>query len=79
MAYYAILAFIGGMPAPTKDDSKNYRWWFSSLNLFGANISRATNTRIERSPNFQDALNVQQAIQGQTQTVMVPPPEIPKE
>ena len=72
--YYIVAsAFISGMPAPSATSSIAYRWAFSTLNLIAANIHRGTSTAIEKSPNFQDALNLQQAAQGQRQTNVIPP------
>lgn len=71
--YYVLIAFIGGMPAPTKDSSVGYQWAFKSFNILGANLARASGPTVEKSPNFQDALNLQQAAAGQAQTPVVPP------
>lgn len=70
--YIAVSAFISGMPAPTVTSSNGYRWAFSSLNIFAANIHRGTSTTVESSPNFQDALNKQQVQAGQQETVAKP-------
>jgi hypothetical protein len=71
--YISMIAIIGGMPAPTASDGKAYCWLFASLNLFAANFHRAASTNVENSPNFQSALNKQQAVQGQRQTTVVQP------
>lgn len=54
--YIAFASLVGGMPAPTKDSSVGYQWAFKSLNMFAANFTRATSTKLEKSPNFQDAI-----------------------
>src|ERR1700722_19346161 len=72
--YIAISAIISGMPAPTATSGTGYRWAFSSLNIFAANFTRASIPKIEKSPNFQDALNIQQVIQGQPTTGVTNPP-----
>jgi hypothetical protein len=59
LSYAAFSALVDGMPAPTKDSGIAYQWTFRSLNLFAANPFRAKGTRIESSPNFQDALDIQ--------------------
>jgi hypothetical protein len=73
--YFGFIALVGGMPAPTARSSLLYRWAFSSLNLFAANFARASGPKIENSPNFQAALNIQQNAAGQAQTIVVPPSE----
>jgi hypothetical protein len=71
--YIFISAVISGMPAPTANSSVAYCWTFKTFNILAANISRATNTTVEKSPNFQDALNTQQAQQNQRQTTVIQP------
>lgn len=73
--YFAFLSIVGGMPAPTASSGIPYKWVFSSLNLFAANFIRAAGPKIEKSPNFQDALNTQQSLAGQPQTPVVVPPK----
>jgi hypothetical protein len=75
--YFAFIAFVGGMPAPTATSGTAYKWTFSSLNAFAANFIRAAGPKIENSPNFQAAVNVQQALAGQPQTVAKTPPPTP--
>lgn len=55
-AKYVADVFISSMESPTKDSSASYRYWFRVLNKFAANWERAANTDIERSPNWQDAV-----------------------
>lgn len=69
--YIAVSAFISSMPAPTANSGVAYRWAFGMFNILAANISRATSTTLEKSPNFQAALNAQQSAQGQTETPVV--------
>ena len=59
--YLAATAFIGGMPAPTATSGVAYKWAFASLNSFAMNFTRAFGTKVEKSPNFQDAVAQQQA------------------
>ena len=54
--YYIFGALVGGMPAPTATSGTAYRWVFGSLNILASNISRASNTAVEGSPNWQDAV-----------------------
>jgi hypothetical protein len=73
-AYIAFSAFISTMPAPMANSGIAYRWVFGMFNVIAANISRATSTKLEASPNFQAALNQQQVAQGQPQTQVAPTP-----
>ena len=54
-----------------------YKFWFSFFNYLAANIARARDTRVEGSPNFQDAVNLHLAQQGENK-VVVTLPEPPK-
>jgi hypothetical protein len=38
--YWLFSAFVGGAPEPTEKSGKGYRWFYSSLHLFGGNIDR---------------------------------------
>jgi hypothetical protein len=71
-AYIMLSAFVSSMPAPTANSGVAYRWAFGAFNIIAANISRASSTTLESSPNFQTALNQQQLAQGQSQTVVIP-------
>lgn len=46
---------LGTMPAPTKESGVYYIWLFRFANVIAANISRATGTTVEKSPNFEEA------------------------
>lgn len=56
-----ITVMITSLPAPTKDSSAKYVYWFKVLNTIIGNLQRAKSTAIERSPNWQDAV---QSIRG---------------
>lgn len=56
IAYWTLSAAIGALPAPTKDSSPFYGWFFRFANIISANLLRAYSTAIERSPNFNDAV-----------------------
>jgi uncharacterized protein (DUF1697 family) len=43
------------LPAPTKDSTERYRWWFRFVNNMAGNSERADNHSIESSPNFVPA------------------------
>ena len=57
---YVWSAFISALPAPTAASSTMYQFWFKFLNVLAANISRAQNTKVEASPNFHAAIQLQQ-------------------
>ena len=69
-AKYVADVFISSLESPTKDSSASYRYWFKVLNKFAANWYRAADTSIERSPNFQDAVQKHLAEN-------IPPPQVP--
>lgn len=74
VAYYVVSAAIGAMPAPAATDGRGYQFLFKFLNTIGGNLTRAFNTYVEGSPNFQSGVNLQQQLAGQRQTeVQVPP------
>lgn len=51
-----VTVLISSLPAPTKDSSANYVYWFKVSNNFIGNLQRAHSTAIELSPNWQDAI-----------------------
>lgn len=55
-AQYVWSAFIGALPSPTTTSSSMYQFFFKFLNLLAANIARATSTKTENSPNWNDAV-----------------------
>lgn len=66
-------SFIGALPAPTATSTQKYKFWFRFLNLMAANIERSKGPKVEDSPNFQDALNIQTKGAGQPAiTVQMP-------
>ena len=56
-AGYVWSAFISALPAPQATSSILYQFWFKFLNVLAANIARASSTKVESSPNFQNAVN----------------------
>lgn len=50
-------SFISALPAPTATSGGAYKFFFAFFNVLAANISRASSTHVESSPNFQDAVN----------------------
>jgi hypothetical protein len=51
-----VTAFVSSFPAPTKDSSMGYVWWFKFSNTLIGNIMRAKSTSLEGSPNWSDAV-----------------------
>ena len=49
-------AAVASMPAPTKDSTAKYIFWFQFLNKLVGNYLRAHASNIENSPNFKDAV-----------------------
>ncbi len=52
-----ISAMVSNLPAPTKDASVKYVYWFKVANTVIGNLQRAKSTSIEQSPNFQAAVD----------------------
>lgn len=52
-----VTVLVSSLPAPTKDSSAKYVYWFKVANTIIGNLARAKSTALELSPNFQDALN----------------------
>lgn len=77
VAYYVAISFVGSLPAPVASSSLFYVFCFRFANTLAGNLSRAYATKVEASPNFQAALNVQQKQAGQTQTLATEPPAEP--
>ncbi len=51
-----VTVMISSMPAPGKDSTQNYVYWFKVLNTFIGNLQRAQASHIESSPNWQAAV-----------------------
>lgn len=51
-----VTALISNLPAPTKDSTAKYAYWFKVLNTVVGNIKRAQSTAIEQSPNWEAAV-----------------------
>lgn len=75
VSYWVLSAFIGALPAPTATSNSLYKFIFSFANSLGGNILRALSTRVEGSPNFQDAVNIQNAKTGTGKVVVEMPAE----
>jgi hypothetical protein len=64
---------VSALPAPTATSTSKYAFWFKFLNNLVGNASRANDTSVENSPNFQGALNRQTDLAGVAPMVAVPP------
>jgi hypothetical protein len=56
VGYYTLSAFVSSLPAPTAKSSQVYLFFFKFCNTLGANLIRAYSTQIEKSPNWQAAV-----------------------
>jgi len=74
LIYMICSAAIGSMPAPTSQSHMFYLWAFKFLNTLAANVTRAFATKIEASPNFEPAVNVQRTLVGQEPLPIIVPP-----
>lgn len=57
VGYYIVSAFVGSLPAPRANSTQLYLFFYKFANTLGGNLTRAFATRVEGSPNFQDAVN----------------------
>ena len=46
LIYYALSAAVGALEAPDKSSGKFYRWFYSFVNAFAANLFRAFRTKL---------------------------------
>jgi len=53
---YVWSAFIGALEAPTAQSSSLYKFFFKFANRLAGNLSRANNTAVESSPNWDPAV-----------------------
>lgn len=67
------ITFVGQLPAPSVGSPLWYREVFAGLNFFSLQFGRMY-PKVENSPNFEKAVNLQQKLAGQVPTpVQVPP------
>jgi hypothetical protein len=57
IGYYVAISFVGSLPAPTATSSMFYQFVFKFVNTLAGNLARAYSSKVEASPNFQDAVN----------------------
>jgi hypothetical protein len=62
--YFVFSNAVSTMPAPTANSGFFQVWVFRFSNAIASNLSRAFSTKVESSPNFQAAVNVQTTQQG---------------
>jgi hypothetical protein len=75
VSYWILSAFIGALPSPTANSSALYVFVFKFSNSLGGNLLRALSTRVESSPNFAQAVNIQNAKTGTDKIVVEMPAE----
>jgi len=69
------VAGVGQLNSPTKDSPTWYRILFAVLNFLSLQFQRMS-PKVEKSPNFQDAVNLQQQLAGQEPTAVKVPPTV---
>jgi hypothetical protein len=52
-----ITVLVSSLPAPTKDSKPSYVYWFKVANTIIGNVARANSTALEKSPNWEAAVN----------------------
>ena len=73
--YLMYAAFVGSLKAPTAQSGQAYISLFAVLNALSMQFGRMF-PKVESSPNFQPAVNLQQRIAGQEETAVKVPPEV---
>lgn len=58
VAQWIFTAAVGALVAPTATSSDFYQWFFKFTNTIAANLARAYNTNVEKSPNFLPAVDL---------------------
>src|SRR6266566_2713094 len=51
-----VTALVSNLPAPTKDSSAKYLYFFKVTNSIVGNLRRAKSTTLENSPNWEAAV-----------------------
>ena len=70
VAYYIAISFVGSLPAPTVNSSMFYQFVFKFVNTLAGNLARAYSSKVESSPNFVAAMNIQNAKVGEEKLVV---------
>ena len=66
---------VGQLPAPTATSPLLYKEVFAVLNFFALQFKRMA-PKVENSPNFEAAVNLQQKMAGQEPTAVKVPPAV---
>lgn len=80
VTYWGASAFIGALPAPTATASQLYLFLFKFTNTFVGNLLRAYSSKVETSPNFQQAVvnqNVSDGTITPAEGAAKTPPDVP--
>ena len=72
-----ITVLVSNLPAPTKESTVKYVYWFKVSNSFIGNFRRAASTAIEQSPNWQAAVEAHVAKIASMNQVSPPPSSSP--
>ena len=70
VGYYVAISFVGSLPAPTISSGMFYKFLFSFVNTLAGNLARAYSAKVEASPNFVAAVNLQNAKVGEEKLVV---------
>jgi len=73
--YIIYCLYVGSLRSPTAQSSQAYVSFFAVVNGIAANLGRMF-PKVESSPNFQAAVNLQQHLAGQAQTSVKVPPTV---
>ena len=71
-----ISVMVSDLPAPTKDSTKKYVFWFKVANSIIGNLKRANIPRIEDSPNWQAAVDAYVKKLADSGLIVVPSPSV---
>jgi hypothetical protein len=75
VGYYIAISFVGSLPAPQASSSMFYQFVFKFVNTLAGNLARAYSSKVESSPNFSAAVNIQNAKTGEQKVVVPLSPE----
>jgi hypothetical protein len=75
LLYLIYSTVVGTLKAPTASSSQFYISLFAVLNMLSVQFGRMF-PKVENSPNFEPAVNLQQKMAGQEQTAVKVPPTV---
>ena len=64
VANVVVTALVTNLPAPTKDSTVKYVYWFRVANTIVGSFTRAANSHVENSPNWHDAFEKRTTANG---------------